>query len=118
MSFREAAGPPEDSDVLRNSRVFRRTCCLPEAHTYKSIVLLSLIICLRKGYAFEHLEQFHLHALLRRALRKVRGNKFQQKSGQADACTDSSWNSLIKEIIIDKKKLHLYNKYTEVSYES
>ena len=40
---------------------------------YKSIVLLSLIICLRKGYAFEHLEQFHLHALLRRALRKVRG---------------------------------------------
>ena len=46
----------------------------PEAPTYKSIVLLSLIICLRKGYAFEHLEQFHLHALLRRALRKVRGN--------------------------------------------
>ena len=29
-----------------------------------------------------------------------------------------SWNSLIKEIIIDKKKLHLYNEYTEVSYES
>ena len=26
--------------------------------------------------------------------------------------------TLIKEIIIDKKKLHLYNKYTEVSYES
>ena len=50
-----------------------RTCCLPEARTYKSIVLLSLIICLRKEYAFEHLEQFHLHALLRRALRKVRG---------------------------------------------
>ena len=25
---------------------------------------------------------------------------------------------LIKEIIIDKKKLHLYNEYTEVSYES
>ena len=46
----------------------------PGARTYKSIVLLSLIICLRKGYAFEHLEQFHLHALLRRALRKVRGN--------------------------------------------
>ena len=78
MSFREAAGPPEDSDVLRNSRVFRRTCCLPEAHTYKSIVLLSLIICLRKGYAFEHLEQFHLHALLRRALRKVRGSNYRK----------------------------------------
>ena len=26
--------------------------------------------------------------------------------------------TLIKEIIIDKKKLHLYNEYTEVSYES
>ena len=64
-----------------------RTCCLPEARTYKSIVLLSLIICLRKGYAFEHLEQFHLHALLRRALRKVRGNN-SSPSGQAAACTD------------------------------
>ena len=95
-----------------------RICCLPEARTYKSIVLLSLIICLRKGYAFEHLEQFHLHALLRRALRKVRGSN-----------SSSIWNGysryrlelelpLIKEIIIDKKKLHLYNEYTEVSYES
>ena len=46
--------------------------------TYKSIVLLSLIICLRKGYAFEHLEQFHLHALLRRALRKVRGSNYRK----------------------------------------
>ena len=54
---------------------------------YKSIVLLSLIICLRKGYAFEHLEQFHLHALLRRALRKVRDNN-SSLSGQAAACTE------------------------------
>ena len=71
--FREAAGPPELGGVSQLPEL-RRTCCLPEARTYKSIVLLSLIICLRKGYAFEHLEQFHLHALLRRALRKVRGS--------------------------------------------
>ena len=84
---------------------------------YKSIVLLSLIICLRKGYAFEHLEQFHLHALLCRALRKVRGNNSRD---DWTGCHLNShlWNSLIKEIIIDKKKLHLYNEYTEVSYES
>ena len=43
---------------------------------------------------------------------------FQPESGPATAVTDSGWNSLIKEIIIDKKKLHLYNEYTEVSYES
>ena len=79
MSFREAAGPPEDSDVLRNSKVFRKDLLPPGSpHTYKSIVLLSLIICLRKGYAFEHLEQFHLHALLRRALRKVRGSNYRK----------------------------------------
>ena len=65
-----------------------RTCCLPEARTYKSIVLLSLIICLRKGYAFEHLEQVHLHALLRRALRKVRGSN-SSDSGKATATPDS-----------------------------
>ena len=34
------------------------------------------------------------------------------------ACTEELEHPLIKEIIIDKKKLHLYNEYTEVSYES
>lgn len=61
------------------------------APTYKSIVLLSLIICLRKGYAFEHLEQFHLHALLRRALRKVRGNNsIDAGRAKAHSCGDGT----------------------------
>lgn len=73
--------------MLLPSRAPERTCCLLEARTYKSIVLLSLIICLRKEYAFEHLEQFHLHTLLRRALRKVRGNN-SSSSGQTGVCTE------------------------------
>ena len=69
-----------------------RSCCLPEARTYKSIVLLSLIICLRKGYAFEHLEQFHLHALLRRALRKVRGVNSSRSLDRLPPVQTTSWN--------------------------
>lgn len=73
MGFRrqQVLREAQDASAIKSSR---KDLLPPEAHTYKSIVLLSLIICLRKGYAFEHLEQFHLHALLRRALRKVRGN--------------------------------------------
>ena len=78
-----AAGPPE-LKVFPNSQSSGGHAAIPEARTYKSIVLLSLIICLRKGYAFEHLEQFHLHALLRRALRKVRGSN-SGDSGRAKA---------------------------------
>ena len=73
MGFRrqQVLREAQDASAIKS---FPKDLLPPEAHTYKSIVLLSLIICLRKEYAFEHLEQFHLHALLRRALRKVRGN--------------------------------------------
>ena len=66
-----------------------RTCCLPEARTYKSIVLLSLIICLRKGYAFEHLEQFTctLYYVERYEKSEVR---ITENSRQAKACVDFS----------------------------
>ena len=89
----------------------------PEAPTYKSIVLLSLIICLRKGYAFEHLEQFTCTPYYVERYEKSEVG-ITENSRQAKACTDFSGTTLIKEIIIDKKKLHLYNEYTEVSYES
>lgn len=79
--------------MLLPSRAPERTCCPPEARTYKSIVLLSLIICLRKGYAFEHLEQFTctLYYVERYEKSEV---IIPENSGQAAACTHFSGISL------------------------
>lgn len=85
---------------------------------YKSIVLLSLIICLRKGYAFEHLEQFTCTPYYVERYEKLEVVIPSEHLDRLPPVQMFRWNTLIKEIIIDKKKLHLYNEYTEVSYES